>query len=43
MEITSLNTSHFSMRKMHGATCILAKLQHDHEIILESLCDRKAA
>ena len=32
MEIISLNTSLFSMRKMHGATCIVAKLQHDHKI-----------
>ena len=42
MEIISLNTSVFSMRKMHGATCIVAKLRHDHKIILELLCDQKA-
>ena len=41
MEIISLNTSLFSMRKtVHGAIC--ACIQHDHKIILESLCDRKA-
>ena len=32
----------FLMRKMHEATCIVAKLQHNHKIILESLSDRNA-
>ena len=42
MEIILLNTSLFSMRKMHGATCTCIHVQYDRKIILESLCDRKA-